>query len=136
MGQLSHWIEKQSTTFWFFFLSVGQVFPGAVFCQASPNIALKAFMIKPSNFVGLSCAALQQASLAPDWGGLSHGGGDRPPGIPGESLLNFTCNSANLSSPLHGLLSKVRVNWHQQPEMRLQKRNCFQTGRRETAGSP
>ncbi|XP_023697527.1 adhesion G protein-coupled receptor A3 isoform X2 [Paramormyrops kingsleyae] len=77
--------------------------------KASPNIALKAFMIKPSDFVGLSCAALQQAPLAPDWGGLSHGGGDRPPGTPGESLLNFTCNSVNLSSPLDGLLGKNTV---------------------------
>ncbi|XP_036402670.1 adhesion G protein-coupled receptor A3 [Megalops cyprinoides] len=82
-----------------------------VISKVSPNIALEAFMIKPSSFTGLSCTAVQRVPLTPE-GDLTRVGGiggtvDAHP--LGDSLLNFKCSTANTSSSLAGLSGKNAV---------------------------
>ncbi|XP_019737740.1 adhesion G protein-coupled receptor A3 isoform X4 [Hippocampus comes] len=72
--------------------------------KVSANIALEAFMIRPSNFLGLSCTALQQPplsttlplleSLAPKYKDTK-----RQHDTMGESFLNFKCDTINRGSP-------------------------------------
>lgn len=75
--------------------------------QVSANIALEAFLIRPSNFLGLSCTVLQQSTpsfVSPitdrEVGSKSDAGMD--------SLLNFKCHTVNTSGSPASLLSKVR----------------------------
>ncbi|KPP72384.1 hypothetical protein Z043_108620 [Scleropages formosus] len=75
--------------------------------KVSPNIALKAFTIKPSSFTGLSCTAVQRATPTPEGGKLSQGGAPGSMERRGESLLHLKCNTANLSRPLEGLHGKL-----------------------------
>ncbi|XP_029110213.1 adhesion G protein-coupled receptor A3 isoform X3 [Scleropages formosus] len=77
--------------------------------KVSPNIALKAFTIKPSSFTGLSCTAVQRATPTPEGGKLSQGGAPGSMERRGESLLHLKCNTANLSRPLEGLHGKNTV---------------------------
>ncbi|KAG9344394.1 hypothetical protein JZ751_011063 [Albula glossodonta] len=85
--------------------------PSLTVIKVSPNIALEAFMIKPSSFSGLSCTAVQQAPLTPE-GDMAHIGGVVSVGATGEgetpvdSLLNFECSTANSSGPLAGTPGK------------------------------
>ncbi|XP_061084052.1 adhesion G protein-coupled receptor A3 isoform X1 [Conger conger] len=67
-----------------------------VISKVSPNIALEAFMIKPSSFTGLSCTALQRAPLTPEGHPVRPAEAEKPAG----SLLNFKCSTADTSSPL------------------------------------
>lgn len=75
--------------------------------QVSANIALEAFLIRPSNFLGLSCTVLQQSTssfVSPTT--------DREVGSESDaamdSLLNFKCHTVNTSGSPASLLSKVR----------------------------
>ncbi|CAG10159.1 unnamed protein product, partial [Tetraodon nigroviridis] len=75
--------------------------------KVSANIALEAFLIRPSNFLGLSCTVLQQSTssaVSPitdrEVGSKSDSGMD--------SLLNFKCHTVNTSGSPASLLSKVR----------------------------
>ncbi|KAI9525038.1 hypothetical protein NQZ68_012548 [Dissostichus eleginoides] len=85
-----------------------------VISKVSANIALEAFLIRPSNFLGLSCTALQRpppssdTSLLPD--GHSHSDQDkiREGDAAGESLLNFKCHTVNNSASPASQLSKLR----------------------------
>ncbi|XP_035256513.1 uncharacterized protein LOC118218168 isoform X2 [Anguilla anguilla] len=69
-----------------------------VISKVSPNIALEAFMIKPSSFTGLSCTAVQRAPLTPEGDPVRPGEPEKPVG----SLLNFKCSMANTSASLLG----------------------------------
>ncbi|XP_024916318.1 adhesion G protein-coupled receptor A3 isoform X2 [Cynoglossus semilaevis] len=77
-----------------------------VISKVSPNIALKAFLIHPSNFIGLSCTANQRPrplTSFPNPDGHSHsdkstdGDDDDDDAVRG-SLLNFKCHTMNSSS--------------------------------------
>ncbi|XP_070834191.1 adhesion G protein-coupled receptor A3 [Chaetodon trifascialis] len=85
-----------------------------VISKVSANIALEAFLIRPSNFFGLSCMALQwppssDTSPLPD----SHSHADRDRSrerdAMGESLLNFKCHTVNNSGSPASQLSKNSV---------------------------
>ncbi|KAK1905820.1 Adhesion G protein-coupled receptor A3, partial [Dissostichus eleginoides] len=86
-----------------------------VISKVSANIALEAFLIRPSNFLGLSCTALQRpppssdTSLLPD--GHSHSDQDkiREGDAAGESLLNFKCHTVNNSASPASQLSKLLI---------------------------
>uniref|UniRef100_A0A673XP12 Adhesion G protein-coupled receptor A1 n=1 Tax=Salmo trutta TaxID=8032 RepID=A0A673XP12_SALTR len=62
-----------------------------VISKVSPNIALEAFLIRPSNFQGLSCTAGQRAPLPP----LSSQRADGDQDAIGDLLLNFKCHPVN-----------------------------------------
>ncbi|CAB1312510.1 unnamed protein product [Coregonus sp. 'balchen'] len=62
-----------------------------VISKVSPNIALEAFLIRPSNFQGLSCTAVQRAPLPPLSGQRADGDQDAI----GDLLLNFKCHPVN-----------------------------------------
>lgn len=87
----------------------------ASFCplhQVSPNIALEAFLIRPSNFLGLSCTALQRPPSSAAWPPQdSDSGADRETSRESdavvESLLNFKCHTVNSSGSPASQLSKV-----------------------------
>nr|XP_015202473.1 PREDICTED: adhesion G protein-coupled receptor A1 isoform X1 [Lepisosteus oculatus] len=72
-----------------------------VISKVSSNIALEAFMIKPASFTGMTCIAFQKAPPSSDRA-VAHDVGrqDWEAGYGAESLLNFKCNTANLSSSL------------------------------------
>lgn len=83
--------------------------------QVSANIALEAFLIRPSNFLGLSCTALQRplhpSAALPLVSGLhadeeQSAESDAAGAV--ESLLNFKCHTVNSSGGLPASqLSKV-----------------------------
>ncbi|XP_034408165.1 adhesion G protein-coupled receptor A3 isoform X2 [Cyclopterus lumpus] len=83
--------------------------------KVSANIALEAFLIRPSNFLGLSCTALQQPSpsSAPTPPADSRNRADkdvaRERNAAGESLLNFKCHTVNNSGSPASQLSKNSV---------------------------
>ncbi|KAJ4948501.1 hypothetical protein JOQ06_020035 [Pogonophryne albipinna] len=85
-----------------------------VISKVSANIALEAFLIRPSNFLGLSCTALQRpppsSATSPLTDGHSHSDQDkiREGDAAGESLLNFKCHTVNNSASPASQLSKVR----------------------------
>lgn len=73
----------------------------------SANIALEAFLIRPSNFLGLSCTALQRppsSATSP----LTDKDTSKERDAVGESLLNFKCHTVNNSGSPASQLSKVR----------------------------
>lgn len=81
----------------------------------SPNIALKAFLIHPSNFIGLSCTANQRPrplTSFPNPDGHSRsdkstdGDDDDDDAVRG-SLLNFKCHTMNSSSSPVSQFNKV-----------------------------
>ncbi|KAK5853570.1 hypothetical protein PBY51_014712 [Eleginops maclovinus] len=83
-----------------------------VISKVSANIALEAFLIRPSNFLGLSCMALQRppssaTSPLPD----GHSNFDKEKikdgDAEGESLLNFKCHTVNNSGSPASQLSKL-----------------------------
>lgn len=81
--------------------------------QVSANIALEAFLIRPSNFLGLSCTALQRppssaTSPLPDSHSHPDKDASRERDAVGESLLNFKCHTVNSSGSPASQLSKVR----------------------------
>ncbi|XP_075891785.1 adhesion G protein-coupled receptor A3 [Nelusetta ayraudi] len=72
--------------------------------KVSANIALEAFLIRPSNFLGLSCTVLQwpprPSAALPLVDGLRVDGGpsaDSDAAAAVESLLNFKCHTVNSS---------------------------------------
>uniref|UniRef100_A0A668AK36 Adhesion G protein-coupled receptor A1 n=1 Tax=Myripristis murdjan TaxID=586833 RepID=A0A668AK36_9TELE len=81
--------------------------------QVSANIALEAFLIQPSNFLGLSCTALQQppssaSSPLPDSHSHSDKNMNRERDAVGDSLLNFKCHTVNGSGSPASQLSKLQ----------------------------
>ncbi|XP_061914747.1 adhesion G protein-coupled receptor A2 isoform X2 [Entelurus aequoreus] len=81
--------------------------------KVSANIALEAFLIRPSNFLGLSCTALQEPPLSAllDSHTLKEKDTRRGHDTMGESFLNFKCDTLNRGSPA-SQLSKVGVVLH------------------------
>uniref|UniRef100_UPI003AAD1AB0 adhesion G protein-coupled receptor A3 n=1 Tax=Centroberyx gerrardi TaxID=166262 RepID=UPI003AAD1AB0 len=81
-----------------------------VISKVSANIALEAFLIRPANFLGLSCTALQQPPSAPP-DSHSHSDKDmsRERDAVGDSLLNFKCHTVNGSGSPASHLSKNSV---------------------------
>ncbi|KAM3606458.1 uncharacterized protein V6R79_016895 [Siganus canaliculatus] len=82
-----------------------------VMSKVSANIALEAFLIQPSNFLGLSCTALQRPSsspapLLPDSHSHLDKDRSRERDAMGESLLNFKCHTVNNSGSPASQLSK------------------------------
>ncbi|XP_061818570.1 adhesion G protein-coupled receptor A3 isoform X2 [Nerophis lumbriciformis] len=69
--------------------------------KVSANIALEAFLIRPSNFLGLSCTALQEPPLSAllDSHTLKEKDTSRGHDTMGESFLNFKCDTLNRGSP-------------------------------------
>ncbi|KAM3606459.1 uncharacterized protein V6R79_016895 [Siganus canaliculatus] len=85
-----------------------------VMSKVSANIALEAFLIQPSNFLGLSCTALQRPSsspapLLPDSHSHLDKDRSRERDAMGESLLNFKCHTVNNSGSPASQLSKNSV---------------------------
>uniref|UniRef100_A0A668A1S5 Adhesion G protein-coupled receptor A1 n=1 Tax=Myripristis murdjan TaxID=586833 RepID=A0A668A1S5_9TELE len=85
-----------------------------VISKVSANIALEAFLIQPSNFLGLSCTALQQppssaSSPLPDSHSHSDKNMNRERDAVGDSLLNFKCHTVNGSGSPASQLSKNSV---------------------------
>ncbi|KAK6328852.1 hypothetical protein J4Q44_G00008300, partial [Coregonus suidteri] len=81
-----------------------------VISKVSPNIALEAFLIRPSNFQGLSCTAVQRAPLPPLSGQRADGDQDAI----GDLLLNFKCHPVNGSGSPASQLRKVQyieIDW-------------------------
>ena len=81
--------------------------------QVSANIALEAFVIRPSNFLGLSCTAVQRppssaTSPLPDSHSHTDKDRSRERDAVGESLLSFKCHTVNNSGSPASQLSKVR----------------------------
>ncbi|XP_014877144.1 adhesion G protein-coupled receptor A3-like, partial [Poecilia latipinna] len=82
-----------------------------VISKVSANIALEAFLIKPSNFLGLSCTALEQTPTSTSLPvPHSHSYRDKDkhgePEAAGESLLSFKCHTVNNSGSPASQLSK------------------------------
>uniref|UniRef100_A0A3Q3JJE6 Adhesion G protein-coupled receptor A1 n=1 Tax=Monopterus albus TaxID=43700 RepID=A0A3Q3JJE6_MONAL len=82
--------------------------------DVSANIALEAFLIRPSNFLSLSCTALQwplSSANSPLPDSQSHADKDmsRERDVVGESLLNFKCHTVNSSGSPISQLSKNSV---------------------------
>ncbi|XP_012989729.2 adhesion G protein-coupled receptor A3 isoform X2 [Esox lucius] len=73
--------------------------------KVSPNIALEAFLIRPANFQGLSCTAVQRAPLPP----LSSQNPDGDRDAIWDTLLNFKCHTVNGSGSPASQLSKNSV---------------------------
>lgn len=72
----------------------------------SANIALEAFLIRPSSFLGLSCTVLQESTsslVSPATDGEDGGESDAAM----DSLLNFKCHTVNSSGSPASQLSKV-----------------------------
>uniref|UniRef100_UPI0037E7B3A8 adhesion G protein-coupled receptor A3 n=1 Tax=Semicossyphus pulcher TaxID=241346 RepID=UPI0037E7B3A8 len=85
-----------------------------VISKVSANIALEAFLIRPSNFLGLSCTALQRPpssapSPIPDSRSHSDKDTSRDSDAEEESLLNFKCHTVNSSGSPASQLSKNSV---------------------------
>ncbi|XP_069546000.1 adhesion G protein-coupled receptor A3 isoform X1 [Brachyistius frenatus] len=85
-----------------------------VISKVSANIALEAFLIRPSNFLGLSCTAIQRppsSATSPLPDSHSHADKDtsRERDAAGESLLNFKCHTVNNSGSPASQLSKNSV---------------------------
>ncbi|KAE8280312.1 Adhesion G protein-coupled receptor A3 [Larimichthys crocea] len=85
-----------------------------VISKVSANIALEAFLIRPSNFLGLSCTALQRppsstTSPLPDSHSHTDKDRSRERDAVGESLLNFKCHTVNNSGSPASQLSKNSV---------------------------
>ncbi|KAL7877976.1 hypothetical protein SRHO_G00046190 [Serrasalmus rhombeus] len=77
--------------------------------KVSPNIALEAFMVRPSSVMGLLCTVVQRSSLAPpvtDTGQSRPTGIVQAPGLLGDTLLNFRCHAANVTVSPTGQLSQ------------------------------
>uniref|UniRef100_A0A3B5A2H7 Probable G-protein coupled receptor 125 n=1 Tax=Stegastes partitus TaxID=144197 RepID=A0A3B5A2H7_9TELE len=86
-----------------------------VISKVSANIALEAFLIRPSNFLGLSCTALQRPPSSAASPLLPHGhshtdrDASRDHDGLGETLLNFKCHTVNSSGSPASQLSKNSV---------------------------
>ncbi|KAF0027190.1 hypothetical protein F2P81_019931 [Scophthalmus maximus] len=98
-----------------------------VISKVSANIALEAFLIRPSNFLGLSCTALQRpTSFAPSPLPDSHSHADRGTGrerdAAGESMLNFKCHTVNNSDSPSSQISKHPKRCDSVPERRRKDR--------------
>ncbi|KAM9365820.1 LOW QUALITY PROTEIN: adhesion G protein-coupled receptor A3 [Pholidichthys leucotaenia] len=81
-----------------------------VISKVSANIALEAFLFRPSNFISLSCTALQQSTSSHS-DSRSHTNEDvsKEAETVGESLLNFKCHTVNSSASPLTQLSKNSV---------------------------
>ncbi|XP_066536059.1 adhesion G protein-coupled receptor A3 isoform X2 [Hoplias malabaricus] len=80
--------------------------------KVSPNIALEAFMVRPSSVMGLLCTVVQRSSLVPPVTDAGQGraiGVGRASGFLRDTLLNFRCHTANVTVSPAGQLSKDAV---------------------------
>lgn len=89
--------------------------------QVSHNIALEAFMIKPSSFIGMTCTAFQKISANSDK--LVHDLGSWEADPHSDQHLNFKCNTGNLNSSLVNSSTRVRQYSH---EYNLSILMCFE----------
>ncbi|XP_019942969.2 LOW QUALITY PROTEIN: adhesion G protein-coupled receptor A3 [Paralichthys olivaceus] len=85
-----------------------------VISKVSANIALEAFLIRPSNFLGLSCTALQRPPASPpppppDSHSHDDKGAGRERDTVVESMLNFKCHTVNSSGSPASQISKNSV---------------------------
>lgn len=77
-----------------------------MFSQVSRNIALEAFMIKPSSFTGMTCTAYQKISansdksVTPDLGRWEANHNS-------DLYLNFKCNTGSLDGSLVNSSTRV-----------------------------
>ncbi|KAI4874852.1 hypothetical protein NFI96_010401 [Prochilodus magdalenae] len=81
--------------------------------KVSPNIALEAFMVRPSSVMGLLCTVVQRSSLAPpvtDTGQGRATGFVQAPALLGDTHLNFRCHAANVTVSPTGQLSQIPGN--------------------------
>ncbi|KAF7247237.1 Adhesion G protein-coupled receptor A2 [Varanus komodoensis] len=76
-----------------------------VISKASLNIALEAFMIKPSNFMGMTCTAFQKISADPD-SLLNHDTRNRKT----DQHLNFKCNAGSHATSLVNLSPMYKMD--------------------------
>lgn len=77
-----------------------------MFSQVSRNIALEAFMIKPSSFTGMTCTAYQKTSASSDkpvTPDLGRWEANHNPDL----YLNFKCNTGNLDGSLVNSSTRV-----------------------------
>ncbi|KAM4591738.1 adhesion G protein-coupled receptor A3 isoform 2-T2 [Odontesthes bonariensis] len=85
-----------------------------VISKVSANIALEAFLIRPSNFLGLSCTVVQRSPSSatlplPQSHFYPDKDKSRGSDAVGESLLNFKCHTVNNSGSPASQLSKNSV---------------------------
>ncbi|XP_072247538.1 adhesion G protein-coupled receptor A3 [Leuresthes tenuis] len=85
-----------------------------VISKVSANIALEAFLIRPSNFLGLSCTVVQRSPSSatlplPQNHFYPDKDKSRESDAVGESLLNFKCHTVNNSGSPASQLSKNSV---------------------------
>ncbi|XP_014379268.2 adhesion G protein-coupled receptor A3-like [Alligator sinensis] len=79
-----------------------------VISKVSLNIALEAFMIKPSSFIGMTCTAFQKISANSDRSLIRDVGSWEAVYHP-DQYLNFKCNTGNLSGSLLNFSTKNAV---------------------------
>ncbi|XP_076831327.1 adhesion G protein-coupled receptor A1 isoform X2 [Brachyhypopomus gauderio] len=79
--------------------------------KVSPNIALEAFMLRPTSMMGLLCTVVQQTSLVPPVADTGQGkatGFPKAPGSLEDTLLSFKCHTANVTvSPTGQLIQNT-----------------------------
>lgn len=93
-----------------------------MFSQVSRNIALEAFMIKPSSFTGMTCTAFQKISANSDKSVVRDLGSWEANHHP-DQHLNFKCNTGNLNGSL--VNSSTRVSQYNH-KYNLPISVCFQ----------
>ncbi|XP_038267044.1 adhesion G protein-coupled receptor A1 [Dermochelys coriacea] len=79
-----------------------------VISKISLNIALEAFMIKPSSFIGMTCTAFQKISENSDRS-LIHEVGSLEADYHPDQHLNFKCNDGSLSGSFMNFSTKNAV---------------------------
>ncbi|XP_074856532.1 adhesion G protein-coupled receptor A1 isoform X2 [Carettochelys insculpta] len=79
-----------------------------VISKVSLNIALEAFMIKPSNFLGMTCTAFQKISEKSDRP-LTHDVGSWEANYQPDQHLNLKCNAGNQGGSLINFSTKNAV---------------------------
>uniref|UniRef100_W5L5D0 Adhesion G protein-coupled receptor A1 n=1 Tax=Astyanax mexicanus TaxID=7994 RepID=W5L5D0_ASTMX len=80
--------------------------------KVTHNIALEAFMVRPSSVMGLLCTVVQRTSLAPPLTVSGQGRANKvagAPGLLGNTFLNFRCHTANVTVSPTGQLSQDAV---------------------------
>lgn len=86
--------------------------PFSMFSQVSRNIALEAFMIKPSSFTGMTCTAYQKTSASSDkpvTPDLGRWEANHNPDL----YLNFKCNTGNLDGSLVNSSTRVSQYYYE-----------------------
>lgn len=84
----------------------------SMFSQVSRNIALEAFMIKPSSFTGMTCTAYQKISANSDKSATPDLGRWEANHNP-DLYLNFKCNTGNLDGSLVNSSTRVSQYYYE-----------------------